>query len=177
MTTFLTDSWLVHDKWIVPLAAIITALGTTTAIIIAGYIGHRAGEIARAQRNITGLSEINKLREKLDTPRWRNIQRNVAIDYLCGRVDRLYAAEILDFIEDLAMYVDRDLISVEIIESLMVFDVICWWYAVRPAVELERAHYGDRTIGKVERGLLIPCTNRALHKASLSGHRLRHRNG
>ncbi len=43
------------------------------------------------------------------------------------------------------MYVDRKLVSVETIESLLAFDVICWWYAVNPVAVMAIRPFG--TVG------------------------------
>jgi hypothetical protein len=143
---WLSNSWLVHDKWIVPLATIVGAAGALAAAAIAGYIGYRASQVSQAQRDIAGLAEINKLIGKLETPRWQRIQRQVALDYLTGRVDALYARELLDLIEDVALYVDSHLLSLDIVESLLAFDIICWWYALYPVVERERTAVQDSTL-------------------------------
>jgi hypothetical protein len=159
----LANSWLVHDKWIVPLATILGAFGALAAAAIAGFIGVKASQVSRAQRDVAGLSEVNKLLAKLETPRWQKIQHQVAIDYLIGRVDVLYASEILNLIEDLAMYVDRDLLSIDIIESLVAYDIICWWYALNPIVVLERAKMQDFTLWWGGEGLV-----QDLHASSLA---------
>jgi hypothetical protein len=142
----LANSWLVHDKWIVPLATILAAIGAIAAAVIAAYIGYRASQVAQAQRDVAGLAEVNKLISKLETPRWQKIQRHIAIDYLVGRVDRLYAREILNLIEDLGLFVERHLLSLDIVESIMAYDVICWWYAVHSVVESERHAVQDMTL-------------------------------
>lgn len=136
-------SWLSTTKWIVPLTAIITAIGAVGTVVVAVYIGVQASHVSTGQKEIAGLSEVNKLMAKYDSPHFTRIKRLAAISYLIGRTDELCMSEILDWIEELSMYFTRDFISLAVVEELLSFGVVCWWYACLPVVGIERSAMED----------------------------------
>ena len=137
------SSWLTNTKWLTPLAASVTAIAAVGTVIAAVYIGHQASKVSKGQKEITGLAEVNKLMEKYDSPRFQFIRRRVATSYLSGTPDDPYMYEILNFIEELSMYVTRDFISLDVVEELLSFSILCSWYAALPLVEPYREEMKD----------------------------------
>ena len=68
-------SWLAHTAWLTPLAAVITAVGAVATVLVAVYIGIQASGISQGQREIAGLSELNKIMDDFDKPWFAQLKR------------------------------------------------------------------------------------------------------
>ena len=65
---------------------------------------------------------------------------------MIGHQDAFYSGEILDWIEEVSLYVRKDLILLDAIEDLGSFRIICWWYASVEIVKPERQRVADQGI-------------------------------
>ena len=128
-------SWLSHTRWLVPLGTVVAAFAAVLTAIIAAFIGWQARNVANAQKGIAGLAEITKMNDRLYTAEFLTPRHRIAVDYLVGTsVDPESAYDLLDFMEDLALYERNDYIAVDDLATLFSSKFICWWYVAEPVV-------------------------------------------
>ena len=152
------ETWLNQNTaWLTPLAAVVAAVASVGTVLAALYISSRANriaifqgqvqeaqlkieaaerdiaaaqrEIAQGQKEIAGLAELSKIDQLMNERRFLEARRGIACGYLTGSVERKWAFELLDLMDQVSIYESENLISVPVLTSLYSGRFICWWYA------------------------------------------------
>jgi hypothetical protein len=140
---------LAGTPWLVLLGTIVAAGAAVLTVIIAIYIGLQARDVANAQKEIAGLAEVAKMSDKLTTKQYLEARRKVARSYLDrGDPDCESAYDLLDFMEDLALYDRNGYIDIDDLATLHSSKFICWWYAIKVVVGPFRDSRQDPIIWK-----------------------------
>lgn len=139
-------SWLSNTPWLVPLGTIVAAGAAVMTAVIALFIGIQAGRVAGAQKEIAGLSEVTKLGERLNTMRYLTARKQVAYGYINGAMDAEGAYDLLDFMEESAIWQNNGYIDIDTLSTLYACPFICWWYATKHLVRPFRDKIRDPTL-------------------------------
>jgi hypothetical protein len=113
---------------------------TVATAFLAWWIGTQAGRIARTQKDVAGMDVLRQTYDNFFNSReMRHLRRAFIKSWWQGEVDGVAARRVLNFFEDIGVFVRKDSVACDVAYDLLSPWVMNYWYAARPFIESERA--------------------------------------
>lgn len=114
----------------------LTAAGTVVAAIAAIFIGFKAARIAQSQRQLASMEILRAAYgEFFKKEELRRVRRHFIESYQANQVDEALARIILNYFEDIALYVRRGFVDARITYELLSPWIIHYWYPSKAFVD------------------------------------------
>ncbi len=112
-------------------AAWVTAAATVATVFVAYLINRGAARIATGQKEIAGLTILREIYAPFysSDSELRRARERFITGYLRGSLDELATYEVLDFLEEIGLLVDKGYVTPDIVSEMMFYVVIAFWYA------------------------------------------------